>query len=235
MGGLVRLILNNPLVRPVLQPVVRPITRLLIGLIAIPLFRLVLKRVARVKSLDLEMEKDFEEWFRASLLLLAATRNMETLIFPWVTEEYQDTGETYWMMVGLRVLLAIGVIEAMPDQGLFQIIYPGPPKLNFSRDHGIFREIRERFREIVTGYLCQYINRSSPVFAIMATIAEGWIGWVCYGLAVAQYLLIGLVTSRDKARDVLSAFDHQVALRRQQLVDEFQPAPESHLGSEPEE
>ncbi|HEX6987794.1 MAG TPA: hypothetical protein VF170_20605, partial [Planctomycetaceae bacterium] len=48
------------------------------------------------------------------------------------------------------------------------------------------------------------------------------VGWVCYGLAITQYLIIGLVTSRDKALDALSEFDRQVAIRRQQLVEEFE-------------
>ena len=72
------------------------------------------------------------------------------------------------------------------------------------------------------GVVCQHINRSSPVFAILAVIAPGWIGWLCYGMALLQYLIIGLVTSRDRAIDVLSVFDEQVRLRRDELIREFQ-------------
>ena len=48
------------------------------------------------------------------------------------------------------------------------------------------------------------------------------VGWVCYLLAIAQYLIIGLVTSRDRAMDVLSEFDRAVAERRRELIDEFE-------------
>jgi hypothetical protein len=76
------------------------------------------------------------------------------------------------------------------------------------------------------------LNRSSPVLAIMAVIFGGdphvpeeathrLVGWICYGAAISQYLIIGLVTSRDKVLDALSEFDRQVALRRQELVEEF--------------
>ena len=52
---------------------------------------------------------------------------------------------------------------------------------------------------------------------------ERWlVGWVCYLLAITQYLIIGLVTSRDRAMDVLSEFDRAVAERRQELIEEFQ-------------
>ena len=66
---------------------------------------------------------------------------------------------------------------------------------------------------------------------------ERWlVGWCCYLLAITQYLIIGLVTSRDRALDVLSEFDRAVALRRRELIEEFQiessedaaPAAESH-------
>ena len=52
---------------------------------------------------------------------------------------------------------------------------------------------------------------------------ERWIvGWCCYLLAITQYLIIGLVTSRDRAMDVLSEFDRAVAVRRKQLMEEFE-------------
>ena len=43
------------------------------------------------------------------------------------------------------------------------------------------------------------------------------VGWCCYAAAVAQFLVIGLVSSRDKALDVLNEFDRQVQLRRKEL------------------
>jgi hypothetical protein len=51
---------------------------------------------------------------------------------------------------------------------------------------------------------------------------ERWlVGWVCYLMAITQYLIIGLVTSRDRALDVLSEFDRAVARRRNELIEEF--------------
>ena len=47
------------------------------------------------------------------------------------------------------------------------------------------------------------------------------VGWVCYGLAITQFLIIGLVSSRDKALDVLSEFDRQIKLRRDKLADHY--------------
>ncbi|MCH8830110.1 MAG: hypothetical protein IID45_11090, partial [Planctomycetes bacterium] len=46
------------------------------------------------------------------------------------------------------------------------------------------------------------------------------------GVAIVQYLIIGLVTSRDKALNVLSEFDRQVALRRREIIDEFDLTPQ---------
>jgi len=47
------------------------------------------------------------------------------------------------------------------------------------------------------------------------------VGWVCYALAIVQFLIIGLVSSRDKALDVLKDFDQQIKLRRDELVDQY--------------
>ncbi len=222
MWSALRILVHNPLLANFLKPVLRPLTRFVIGVIAVPLFRIFLKKVVRLQDLDAELEKDFEQWFRGSLLLLCATRNMEALLFPWVSAEYQSQGERYWVMVGLRLLLAVGVIEAMPDQELFAVIHPGPPRVRLSKQHGYWRGIRENFWPVAKGLLCQHLNRSSPVFAILAAIAPGGIGWTCFGIAIAQYLIIGLVTSRDKALNVLSEFDRQVAIRRRELVEEFE-------------
>ncbi len=263
MGSLFRALMRAPLLRSVL----RPVTRVLIGAIAIPIFRFILRHVFRLQELDDELEKDLEQWFRGSLLLLAATANMEHLLFGWAIQ-------WDWFTIGLRLLLAIGVVEAMPDQELFAVIHPGPPRLKPGR--GMLREAWQRKREILKGMVCQHLNRSSPVLAIMAAIfgaqvsdahftkmeaeltqrnlvtlvrrmdpeeaaqqaaahakeeverarAEAWeqfvVGWVCYGLAITQYLIMGLVTSRDRAMDVLSEFDRAVAERRRELVEEFQ-------------
>ncbi len=219
------------------------------------------------------MEKDLEQWFRGSLLLLAATANMEHLLFGWAMN-------WDWFTIGLRLLLAIGVVEAMPDQELFAVIHPGPPKLKPGKT--ILKQVWERKWEIAKGSICQHLNRSSPVLAIMAAIfgaqvgaeyfaaeeaklavkieanlidsmrvtddegratakvrateqakaqiqiqqERAWekftVGWVCYIMAITQYLIMGLVTTRDRAMDVLSEFDRAVAQRRRELVEEFQ-------------
>ena len=50
---------------------------------------------------------------------------------------------------------------------------------------------------------------------------------MCYILAITQYLIIGLVTSRDRALDVLSAFDREIEIQRSKLIKEF------HIGNAP--
>ncbi|MFK7818262.1 MAG: DNA topoisomerase I [Planctomycetaceae bacterium] len=262
MGSLFRALMHVPLLRSVL----RPFTRVLIGAIAIPIFRFILRNVFRLQELDDELEKDLEQWFRGSLLLLAATANMEHLLFGWANQ-------WDWFTIGLRLLLAIGVVEAMPDQELFAVIHPGPPRLKPGKTI-LVQAWRKKF-DIARGLVCQHLNRSSPVLAIMAAIfgaqisashfaaeeaklavkieqrltvsmpvkkakaqaakqaraqreleeEQAWeqftVGWVCYLLAITQYLIIGLVTSRDRAMDVLSEFDRAVAKRRRELVEEF--------------
>jgi len=61
----------------VVSTLLRPVIRLIVGLIAIPLFRLFVRRVVRWEKLDGELTKDFEQWVRGSLLLLVATANVE--------------------------------------------------------------------------------------------------------------------------------------------------------------
>jgi hypothetical protein len=223
MGSLIQFFFNSPMVRPLLRPILRPLMRIAVGLIAIPIFRFFLKRVIRLQELDAELEKDLEQWFQGSLILLAATANMEEALFAgWAPANLHGDGDAAWVFMGFRILVAISVIDFMPDQELFAIIHPGPPKLKLSRKYGYFREIKEKFRDICRGYLCKHLNQSSPVFAILAAIATGWLGWVFYGIAIAQYLIIGLVTSRDKALDLLSEFDRQVALRRREIIEEFE-------------
>ena len=151
-----RFILDVSLLRPIL----RPITRLIVSMIAVPIFRTFTRRMLRVETLDAELEKDLEQWFRGAILLLFATQNMESTIFPWVepvvqaryTQQAQDDSdksnstdsteesklqikdnETAWLLLGLRVMLAIGVIQMMPDQELFAVIHNGPPKIQFDR------------------------------------------------------------------------------------------------------
>lgn len=196
-----------------LRPLVKPLARFLLGFIAIPLFRMMMRKVVRVQEFNEELEKDLEQWFRGALLLLVATANMEDVLFKWMSEA---TRAGPFFLAG-RLLLAIGVIEGMPDQALFAIIHPGPrmPKLEKGR---VFSSFFRGLPLLLKGLVCQHLNRSSPVLAILSVLVAGDIGWVFYGMAIAQYLLIGLVTSRDKAIDVLSQFDAAVAQQRQELA-----------------
>ena len=211
---------KNWLLQRLLAPVLRPVARLLIGLIAIPLIRTVRTKFTRTKEWDEEFEKDIDQWFRASLLLFFATKNVEVVLAEWTMVKF-DFDLDRWYIAAGRILLAVGVVEAMPDQQLFSIIHPGPPRLVWKKDRGLFGNISDQAWPVFRGILCQHLNRSSPVLAIMAAIFDGAVGWTCYVIAIAQYLLIGLVTSRDKALDVLSEFDRHVALRRQELLEEF--------------
>jgi hypothetical protein len=280
LGSLFRIILDFPLLRGALKP----FTRLIVGLIAIPIFRFILKRVFRLDTLDKELEKDLEEWFRGALLLLAATANMEHLLFWWVQNvDWLDRAN--WFTMGLRLMLAIGVIEAMPDQELFSVMHPGPPRLH--KGENFIRQFWRMKWKFVKGIGCRHLSRSSPVLAMMCAIVgaqlpsvneyredlvrhdfvlawsscerccnlspflclasteqvrriepemlamkkdvaqfesrrERWmVGWVCYLLAITQYLIIGLVTRRDQALDMLSEFDRKVAERRKELIEEF--------------
>jgi len=285
VGGVFRALMNLP----ILKSALRPITRVIVGVIAIPIFRFIMRRIFRLQDLDEELEKDLEEWFRGALLLLAATANMEHLLFGWTAKiDWMDRAD--WLTMGLRLMLAIGVIEAMPDQELFAVIHPGPPKIKPGRS--VLKEFWLKKWQFLKGFVCQHLNRSSPVLAMMAAIVgaqlmtlsevdhqrlddanvvnwsymqpvgqfvpaqavlavdlsrdvwpsaqrryaevrqlhstvqrhrERWlVGWCCYLLAITQYLIIGLVTSRDRALDVLSEFDRAVAVRRRELIEEFQ-------------
>lgn len=200
----------------------RPLIRLLVGVIAIPLFRMFLRRVVHLQRLDAELTKDLEQWVRGSLLLLAATDNFEYALFG---EHLSDWKHPYiWLSLGLRLLLAVGVIESMPDQALFSIIHPGPERLLFPKGRRI-KAAREQFWPFCKGLFFRHLDRSSSVFAIMAVIFGSpdhtLVGWVCYALAIIQFLIIGLVSSRDKALDVLSEFDKQVKLRRDELAEHY--------------
>lgn len=224
-----------------LKPIVRPITRLIVSFAAVPVFRAFLKKVLRVDSLDDELEKDLEQWFRGALILLIATQNMESVLFPWVkpiiqtrieqplegsAEESMPSLEVTerdfgWVLLGLRVMLAIGVIQMMPDQELFAVIHSRPPKLDFARGDPWWPQIKSQAWPYFNGHLCVHLNKSSPVLAILAAIAPGWPGWICYAAALVQYLIIGLVTTRDKALNVLTLFDQEIQRQREALIQEF--------------
>ena len=213
-----------------LQPIIRPLTRFFLGFIAVPIFRLLMRKVVRVQEINAELEKDLEQWFRGSLLLLVATRNMEGWIFGGLAENVRLSP---YFTAG-RLLLAIGVIEGMPDQSLFALIHPGPQRPNIEKGR-LFRSLAFYIPQLLKGLLCQHLNRSSPVLAILAVLYEGEIGWICYGVAIAQYLIIGLVASKDKAIDVLMQFDAVMARQRHEIETELilQVAPEAPANSPP--
>lgn len=208
-------------VKPILGRVLSPAMRLLVGVLAVPVFRFILRHIFRIQELDEELEKDLEQWFKASLVLLAATKNAEDVMFGWILGE-PTSGVNFKdaIVVGMRLFLVIGVIESMPDQELFPIIHPGP-KFEYKRKKGLLKCIREQWKAFLKGVVCQHLNRTSPVFAILSAIFSGPTGWICFGIAITQYLIIGLVTSRDRALDILSEFDRQVAIRRRELLQEF--------------
>lgn len=199
-----------------LRTLTKPFTRFFLGFIAIPIFRFLMRKVARVQAIDEELEKDLEQWFRGSLLLLVATANMEQSLFSWLSEATRDS----WFFEAGRILLAISVIEGMPDQALFAIIHPGPQKPILKKGQ-ILRGLVQYIPPFSKGMLCQHLNRSSPVFAILSVLHSGSVGWVCYGFAIVQYLIIGLVTSRDRAVDVLSQFDAVIARQREEIEAEL--------------
>ena len=222
------------LVDQLLSPIVRPCTRLFVGLLAIPAFRTVRRSLIHSNERDLELEKDLEQWTRGAILLFVATRNFEhwlqgflkLAVNEWmkfsthIHWELAFSDQNLWLAAG-RLMVAIGVIESMPDQQLFSLIHPGLSKLPLDRQQGIVANLKGVWRPLLRGVACHHLSRSSPVFAILAVIFPGTAGWVCYLLAIVQYLIIGLVTSRDRALDVLSAFDREIELQRNKLIKEF--------------
>ena len=215
---------GNLLQWAVLQPIIKTLTRILVGLIAIPLFRLVVHRSRRIARLEAELEKDLEEWFRAALILLVATANMEHLLFGWVPPYF--LGDERWLGAFFRLLLVIGVIELMPDQALFSVLHSGPLNLPIGKRlfHDLWNDRINWMKKIGSVHL----NRSSPVLAMMSAIFGGepdapgsTIGWICYVLAIVQYLIIALITSTDKAGNLLEKYDKAIDKQREDLVDEF--------------
>lgn len=195
---------------------IKPLVRLILGLIIAPLFRLTLHRVIK-KELNAELEKDLAEWVRGSVFLLVASANTESFFFHWVPPQFRE--EHVWLLA-TRLLLAISVIEGMPDQALFSIIHPGPPNPQIERGR-IIGSILAYIPKFFFGLLCQHLNRSSPVLAILTVFVDGRAGWICYSLAIVNYLIIGLVCSKDKALNVLQQFDRAVAERREEIKEEL--------------
>jgi len=211
----------------VFKPVLRPIFRFLTGLLALPIFRFVMRRFFRKTKLSKEVERDLELWFRGAVILLAATANLEDFLFGWLP---WHKSEDPWLTMLLRLLLAVGVIENMPDQDLFGIIHRGPPKISLT-NRSDWKELWRRRGEFLRGLGFLHLKRSSPVFVIMTVIfgsapgtTEFVVGWVFYGLAIIQYLIIGLITESDRLSGILKEFDRSTdAIRKEILSDEKDP------------
>lgn len=212
-----------------LRLLARPTLRLCVGLAAVPAFRFIRRRCFQLHEVNAHLEKDIELWFRGSVVLLAATANMEHFLFGWVPLDLQ--GEYAWLVVGLRLLLAISVVELMPDQDVFALLHPGPPRFDQLIAMG-WREIGRKHRELLHGLWCLHLRRSSPVLAIMAAIFGGppgsdhhFIGWVCYGVAITQFLLIGIMTNRDRALESLPQITRRLEEARQEALEELELEP----------
>lgn len=209
-------IFNNILLKPVL----RPVFRILTGLIAIPAFRLVMRFCFPNKTLSKEMQRDVEMWFRGAVLLLAATANLEDCLFGWLP---WHKSEDPWLTMLLRLMLAIGVVESMPDQDAFAILHRGPPSIKLTSLAG-WQSLWRRRREVLRGIGVLHLKRSSPVFVIMTVIFGGpkgsgefAVGWTFYALAIVQYLIIGVVTDSRRVAGLLEEFDRGAAAIRKEM------------------
>jgi hypothetical protein len=205
----------------IFRPIARPLTRVIVSLAALPALHFIFRHVSSLDRLDDEVEKDLAEWFRGSFLLLLVTANIEAALWHNVIPLPDLLDKHGWLGLGLRIMLAIGVVQLMPDQELFTIIHPGPRFPRFKRGRSTWRQVVACWKPFAVGFFCQHLSRSSPVFAILAVIFTGKVGWVCYSLACVQYLIIGLATSRARAINVLLLFDEQMAVRRRELMRQF--------------
>ena len=231
MGAVLQFVLRVLVPANLIRPALRPATRFAVGLVAVPVFRTVFRKCVKSEVHQSELEKDLEEWFRASVLLFFCTANVEGLLFGTLGFEPSD-----WLSVGLRILLTIGVIETMPDAQLFALMHPGPPAPSVKRGEPWWG-LKSQFGPFVKGLLCQHLSRSSPVLAIMACVFGGvldgnggippgqehvWaVGWTCYCAAITQYLVMGLSASREGAAKVLAQFDCQRTAERRNLVAHY--------------
>ena len=224
--------LNSDVLKPLVGRTLKPLARFAVGLLAVPLFRFALKSV-KLQHFDRELEKDLEEWFAASALLFLCTANAEQLLFRQLGFEPRD-----WLSLGFRLLLAVGVVEAMPDVRLFPLLHPKPdlPKRDAFGRGKPWWGVKAALPAYLRGHLNQWLARSSPVFAILACVVGGAVtadgaidnadgawtaGWVCLGCAVSQYLVMGLMASKEEAATVLAAYDARVAAVRTELAQEL--------------
>jgi hypothetical protein len=169
------------------------------------------------------MQRDVELWFRGAVLLLAATANLEDFLFGWLP---WHKSEDPWLTMFLRLLLAVGVIESMPDQEAFGILHRGPPSIKLTSIAG-WKQLWRRRREVLRGVGVLHLKRSSPVFVIMTVIFGGpvrsgefVVGWVCYAFAVAQYLVIAVKTDSRRIAGLLEEIDRSAAEIRKEIQAE---------------
>lgn len=59
------------------------------------------------------------------------------------------------------------------------------------------------------------------MLAILTVFIAGHVGWNLYGFAIFNYLIIGLVSSKDKALNVLQQFDRAMIEKRRELEAEI--------------
>jgi hypothetical protein len=163
---------------------------------------------------------------------------MEHLLFGWVPPDF--LGDERWLGAFFRLLLVIGVIELMPDQALFSVLHSGP--LNLPIGKRLFHDLWNDRVNWIKKIGSVHLNRSSPVLAMMSAIFGGepdapgsTIGWICYVLAIVQYLIIALITSTDKAGNLIEKYDKAIGKQREDLVDEFteedRPLPKAEIPS----
>jgi hypothetical protein len=206
----------------VITPILKPLLRLVGGMLAIPVFRFLLRRVFRVRTSHAELERDLEHWFRGCIVLLAATANLEDFLFGWLPwHRHEDP----WLTLLLRLMLAVGVIETMPDQDVFCLVHRGPPKLDLYKKSG-WMEMWSRRWEVLHGLWVLHLRRSSPVLAIMCVIlgpthsgGQNPVGWCCYGISIVQYLIIAHMVDRHRLMEDLGERLQQEHLERE-LTDD---------------
>lgn len=210
--------------------IIKPVARLLASIILIPLCQIFFKRVLGRKykqRINYELVKDLTLWIRGSIILLIASSNCESYVFGWVPPEWKDDN---WWIIFLRLMLAISVVELMPDQALFAIIHPGPPKpppLRLSKPRVACMLLLKYIPQYLQGTFFLYLNRSSPVLAILTVFFGGWKGWLFYSVAITNYLIIGLLSSIDKALNALRELENAYRQLSRELEEELREADRS--------
>ena len=206
----------------IFRPLARPLTRFIVSLAAVPALQFIFRHVSSLERLDDEVEKDLAEWFRGSFLLMLVTANVEAALWHNVIPLPRPVGQA--RLAGPWTADHAGDRRRAIDarSGTLHDHPPGPATSPIQTGPlGAGGKSSPCWKPFTIGFLCQHLSRSSPVFAILAVIFTGKVGWVCYALACVQYLVIGLATSRARAINVLLLFDEQMAVRRRELMRQF--------------